>query len=146
MEKKLLTEDIIADLERNYRGKGDDVALDEAIASLKKCQSKYHATGTVLFALFYNRVTVDYENKKFNKKFTGNGGGVGSVGGGALVGDIYTDDLDKVFEKTERYQVTSTTGYAYVLFLDKNSKVLGSFQTASISLGGGVFGGTGDWS
>ena len=65
MEKNSLTEKIIEDLNSKYRGKGEDAALDEAIASLKKGQSKYHATGTVLFALFYNRVTVDYEKKHF---------------------------------------------------------------------------------
>lgn len=141
MEKNSLTEKIIEDLNSKYRGKGEDAALDEAIASLKKGQSKYHATGTVLFALFYNRVTVDYEKKHF----VGHGGGIGSVGGGALVGDIYTDDMDKLLANTKRYQVTSSLGYAYVLFLDKDSKVLGSLQSASISLGGGVCGGAGCW-
>lgn len=141
MERNLLTEKIIEDLERNYRGKGEEANLDEAIASLKRGESRYHATGTVLYALFYNRVTVDYGNKHF----TGHGGGIGNVGGGALVGDIYTDDINKLIEKTARYQVSSTLGYACVLFLDKNSKVLGHLQSGAISTGGGICGGSGKW-
>jgi len=141
MEKIELKNKIIADFEQNYRGKGDDSTLDDALASLKKCEGRHSATGSVIFALFYNRVTVDCEGRHF----VGNGGGIGSIGGGALIGDIYTDDIKKLFDDTVSYQITCTPVYACVIFFDKHSHVLGHFQAGAVSVTGGVAGGSGKW-
>ncbi len=130
MEKIDFKAKIIADFEKKYRGKGDDDTLDYIITSIKECDLSYHANGSVISAFFYNRVTVDCEGRHF----VGNGGGIGFLGGGALVGDIYTDNKEKLFNETAHYFITLVPEYACVIFCDKDWKSLGALHSLAISV------------
>jgi len=62
-----------------------------------------------------------------------------------LIGKVYTDDLVTLCNSTRRFQLTTTPVWVSVVFLDKNSKVLGNFQAATIGFLAGVSGGKGKW-
>ena len=143
-----LREQMINDLENTYRGQVEDEKLDETIASLKAASTRYNATGSIIGAFFYTRITAqitDGAYPKYRKTFTGNGGGIAFPGAAALVGHIYTDSVEKMYAETKRFQITFAPAYTYILFLDENSKVVGHFQAGSVSTTAGIAGGTGEW-
>ena len=92
---------------------------------------------------FYSRIWVEiYDGKKFG----GNAGGLGSLGGGALMGDVYMDDLDKLYKNTVSFEYNATPVYTNVNFFDSDSNLLGHFQAGAVSVCSGIGDGTGSWS
>lgn len=102
----------------------------------------YNAIGNVFSVIFYLQFNVTCEGKTF----TGKGGGISSPGGGAMFGNIYTSDLSLLFEKTVSFQFNCTPVYSSLLFFDDSSKLLGHFQSGSVSTILGTGGGSGSWS
>lgn len=137
-------EQIAEDFAKAFQGKMEQSLLDEAVTKIKDTQPSYAASGSIITALVYTNVHI--EMSEMHKVFTGHGGGVFSTGGGALIGSIYTDDLDKLFRDTVSFEVNSTVVYCSVIFFDKHSHTLGSFQAGAVSVSIGVGGGTGSWS
>jgi Rhodococcus equi virulence-associated protein len=80
------------------------------------------------------------------KSFNGNAGGVSSPGGGALFGDVYTDNIDNLYANTVSFEFQVTPVYLSILFFDGNSNLLGHFQSGAVSIVTGIGGGTGHWS
>ena len=119
--------------------------LDAIVEKLTSVTQKYPATGTSLGVIFYARYTVNVKGSG-GKSFEGNGGGIAGIGGGALIGDVYTDDLDRLYRDTVSFEYNSAFAYTSVLFFDKNSQLLGHFQSGSVSTLAGVGGGQGKWS
>ena len=102
---------------------------------------KVAATGSVLSAIFYFKFNLACENYTFD----GTGGGISSPGGGALFGDIYSDNLELLYTNTEYFQFNCTPVYTSLLFFDNNSTLLGHFQSGSVSTVLGIGGGSGKW-
>lgn len=67
-------------------------------------------------------------------------------GAQALIGDLYTSDLERLYRDTDSFQFTVTPVYTSVLFFDKSSRLLGHFQAGAVSTPtGGIGGGEGSW-
>lgn len=104
-ENKKLNEQIAQDFYNNFKGKLEDEQLDQVVQEIKCTENKYHTQGSLICAVFYFRVTVGgYGDVK--KQFTGNGGGGGLPGAQALIGDLYTSDLERLyFMAHEHFQI-----------------------------------------
>lgn len=124
-------------------GKLEQEKIDAAVTSLKATTAKYAATGSVASLIFYLKFQVSI---KGGKTFDGNAGGASSPGGGALFGDVYTDDLDRLYRDTVSFEFNATPVYLSILFFDGNSNLLGHFQSGAISTVLGIGGGKGEWS
>lgn len=124
-------------------GKLEQEKIDAATAALKATTTKYAATGSVASLIFYLKFQVSI---KGGKTFDGNAGGASSPGGGALFGDVYTDDLDRLYRDTVSFEFNATPVYLSILFFDGNSNLLGHFQSGAISTVLGIGGGKGEWS
>ena len=144
-ENKKLNEQIAQDFYNNFKGKLEDEQLDQVVQEIKCTENKYHTQGSLICAVFYFRVTVGgYDDVK--KQFTGNGGGGGLPGAQALIGELYTSDLERLYRDTDSFQFTVTPVYTSVLFFDKSSRLLGHFQAGAVSTPtGGIGGGKGSW-
>jgi hypothetical protein len=140
-----VSKEIVAhDFEISVHGKLDQAVIDATVKSLLTETSRYPANGSIASLIFYVKVQVNITSQG-GKSFNGNAGGVGSPGGGALFGDVYTDDLNRLYRDTKSFEVNSTPVYLSVLFFDGNSNLLGHFQSGAVSTVAGVFGGTGSW-
>lgn len=144
-ENKKLNEQIAQDFYNNFKGKLEDAELDQVVQEIKCTENKYHTQGSLIGMVVYFRVTVGaYFDVK--KQFTGDGGGVVMPGTQALIGDLYTNDLEKLYRDTVSFEVNATPVYTSVLFFDKSSHLLGHFQAAAVSTPtGGIGGGKGSW-
>lgn len=105
-------------------------------------EAHYNANGSVASMIFYLKFQVNIDN---GKSFNGNAGGVSSLGGGALIGDVYTDDIDRLYRDTVSFEFNCTPVYTSLLFFDQHSRLLGHFQSGSISTVAGVGGGSDEW-
>lgn len=121
-------------------------AKNNIITTPKAC----HANGSAMSMIFYLQFTVqisDSNEKKYNRyQFKGNGGGVSTPGGGALMGDIYTDNLEFLINNTKSFEFNCALAYTSIVFFDNKSRCLGSFQSGSVSTVAGIGGGKGKWS
>ncbi|HEY0603384.1 MAG TPA: VapA/VapB family virulence-associated protein [Herpetosiphonaceae bacterium] len=124
-------------------GKLEQEKIDAAVTALKATTAKYAATGSVASLIFYLKFQVSI---KGGKTFNGNAGGASSPGGGALFGDVYTDDLDRLYRDTVSFEFNATPVYLSILFFDGNSNLLGHFQSGAVSTVLGIGGGKGEWS
>lgn len=124
-------------------GKLEQDKIDAATAALKATTTKYAATGSVASLIFYLKFQVNITG---GKSFNGNAGGASSPGGGALFGDVYTDDLNRLYRDTVSFEFNATPVYLSILFFDGNSNLLGHFQSGAISTVLGIGGGKGEWS
>ena len=119
--------------------------IASVVSALEQKTSSYGANGSVASFIFYLQFGVTVKGPG-GKTFKGNAGGVSSPGGGALFGDVYTDDLAKLYANTHSFEFQSTPVYLSILFFDKNHKLLGHFQSGAVSTVAGIGGGSGHWS
>jgi hypothetical protein len=97
--------------------------------------------------IFYVRLSLTLEvNGLNNANFTGNAGGVGTPGGGALTGYIWTDDLQTLYANTVSFEYQTTLVATNINFFDGNSNLLGYFVGGAVSTVNGIGGGSGSWS
>jgi len=136
-------ETIANDFRERMQGKLDEDKIDAAVEGITAATGVYPANGEIASMIFYVRVGVQVTG---GKSFVGDGGGAFTPGGGALFGNVYTDDIDTVYGRTVSFEVNATPVYLSVLFFDSNSNLLGHFQSGGISTVTGVGGGTGSWS
>ncbi|MDB5033590.1 MAG: virulence-associated family protein [Chlorobi bacterium] len=142
-ETTVSVETIANDFATSMKGKLDQGLIDSSVASLKSITQSYPATGSVASLIFYLKFQVSV---KGGKTFDGNAGGISSPGGGALFGDVYTDDINRLYNNTVSFEFQGTPVYLSILFFDKNSNLLGHFQAGAVSTVLGVGGGSGKWS
>ncbi|MGW7366962.1 VapA/VapB family virulence-associated protein [Streptomyces sp. NPDC054841] len=141
--QRAVSPDIIAnDFATSMHGIMEQPEIDAAVEALRSLATRYPATGKVASAIFYTRWGVTVKN---GKTFTGNAGGIGSAGGGALFGDIYTDDIDALYRDTVSFQYNATALYVNVNFFNKSHKLLGHFEAGAVSTVLGTGGGKGSW-
>ncbi len=139
----VVNSDIIAhDFRTALTGKMPQAQLDAAVTKLTT-DTAYAATGSVASLIFYLQFQV---NVSGGKSFNGKAGGVSTPGGGALIGTVYTDDINALYANTVSFEFQGTPVYLSILFFDGNSNLLGHFQAGAISTVTGVGGGSGSWS
>lgn len=117
--------------------------LDSAVQTLVATTNSYPAKGSVASFAFYLQFQVTVTG---GKTFDGKAGGLSTPGGGALFGDVYTDDINRLYANTVSFQFNATPVYTNLNFFDSHSNFLGSFQSGSVSTVLGTGGGTGSWS
>jgi len=126
------------------QGKLEQPTIDAILTQLKANAQAYPANGAIVSFVLFTKVQVFL--KDGSRSFTGYGGGVATPGGGANFGDVYTDDLNKLYAKTDGFVVITTPVYMTVLFLDKDLALLGHYQSGAVSTAVGEFSGAGHWS
>ena len=148
MSKITVDKNLIAhDFATAYHGKMSQNQIDSAVASILSAQSKYPiSNGSIIGGIFYVRLTCDITVNGKNHAFIGNGGGLFTPGGGAVLGDVYTDDATRLVTSTVSFQINATPAYVNVNFFDGSSHLLGNLQAGAVSIVTGTGGGTGTWS
>ncbi|MEH1905990.1 MAG: VapA/VapB family virulence-associated protein [Nostoc sp.] len=139
VNKEIIAHDFLV----SVHDKLDKDKIDAAVKSISATTSKYFAEGSVTSYAFYLKFEVNIDN---GKSFDGKAGGLSSPGVGALFGDIYTDDLNRLYANTVSFQFNATLVYLNINFFDKHSNFLGHFQSGGISTVLGTGGGSGSWS
>jgi hypothetical protein len=134
---------IANDFSENAKGKLPDQVIDAAVTALKAAETAYPANGSVASMIFYLRFGVTISG---GESFQGDAGGLSTPGGGALFGDVYTDNLARLYSDTRSFQFTATPVYTSLLFFDGSSNLLGHFQAGAVSIVTGTGGGSGRWS
>ena len=135
---------IARDFSKSMEGKLEGAKIESAVKALAATTSKFPANGSVASFIFYLEFQVKITSPG-GKTFNGKAGGLTSPGGGALFGDVYTDDINRMYENTKSFQFNCTPVYTSLLFFDGQSNLLGHFQSGSVSTVLGVGGGTGSW-
>ena len=121
----------------------DQKKIDAAVKAITAKTQSYPANGSIVSFIFYLKFQVNIIG---GKSFNGNAGGASTPGAGALKGDVYTSDINRMYKDTISMQFTATPVYSSIIFFDKNSNVLGTFQAGGIGTVAGIGGGTGSWS
>lgn len=142
-----VSREIIAQDFRNaMHGKMDKKMIDAVVTKLSATTAAttaaHFTTGSVHSFIFYLCFEVQIQK---GKSFNGNAGGLAFPGEGMLMGNVYTDDLDKLYRETVSFEFQATPVYTSLLFFNDKSILLGHFQAGSVSLVTGVGGGTGSW-
>ncbi len=143
--KPAISKEIIAhDFAVAAHGKLEPEQIDATVSALTATTTAYPANGSVASMIFYLKFQVTVKNG--GKTFDGNAGGVSSPGGGALFGDVYTDDINRLYRDTVKFEFQGTPVYLSILFFDKSNHLLGHFQAGAVSTVLGIGGGKGSWS
>jgi hypothetical protein len=117
---------------------------DQIIETMLSADTAYATNGAIVSGVFWVQVNVDSWDGQ-TKAYVGEGGGVFTPGGGALIGAVYTDDLEGLLANTTRFEVNAAAAYTSIVFFDDNSNCLGSYQSGSVSTVIGIGGGKGSW-
>lgn len=121
--------------------------LNACIETIKEGSPSYPVhSGSVTCVIFYWRIVLNTVN---NKQFTGNSGGIGSIGGAATFGDIYLAEgvtFEELISSTATFQFTSAAVYLNVNFFNSDSKYLGGYHGGGVGTCLGTGGGIGSWS
>jgi len=134
--------DASADLTALLTGKMDDHTIAEGNKALAAATMAYGATGSVASMILYQ----DFGLSVFNgKTFQGNAGGIAAPGNGALYGDVYTSDINRLYNDTDSFAFTATPLYTAIFFYDKQHSLLGYFQAGTVAAIAGTGGGRGKW-
>jgi hypothetical protein len=127
-----------------YADKLGEAKTDQIIEAMLAAETAYPANGAIVSGVFWVQVNVnDWDGQP--KAYVGEGGGVFTPGGGALIGAVYTDDLDGLLANTTRFEVNAAAAYTSIVFFDDDSNCLGSYQSGSVSTVIGIGGGKGSW-
>lgn len=117
--------------------------LDDLENAIAATATKYPAGGYVWSALIYTGWAAAIYGS--HRAFKGRAWGIAVPGGGTLFGEIYSDDLDRLYRDTKSFTFTAAAAYTAIYFFDENSQYLGSFQGGSISNVIGTGGGSGEF-
>ncbi|MEG3178502.1 VapA/VapB family virulence-associated protein [Sphingomonas sp. RB3P16] len=153
--------DVAAGSEAWLRGKIDDAEVDKCVAGIigsnaagdettltieavSENQSVTGVTGTTICVIFYWRVTLETPD---GHRYTGNAGGVGSIGGGGIQGGKLWGfpDLNTLYSKAVSFQFNSGAVALNINFFDRDSKLVGSFVGGGLGICLGTGGGSGSW-
>jgi Rhodococcus equi virulence-associated protein len=140
-----------ATIAEDFRGQFADTlpaeVIDSAAAHLESAPqaatASYPAKGSIASMIVWMRCECRVDG---GKQFTGDSWGISFPGGGALFGDVYTDDLNALYANTRSFALAATPVYTSFVFFDDNHSPLGSFQAGSVSTVSGTGGGKGGWS
>jgi hypothetical protein len=143
-KKSSVNKELIAqEFATRAKGKLAQPQIDSIVKSISATTASYPATGSVASFIFYLKFQVTI---KGGETFNGNAGGLSTPGGGALFGDVYTDNLTNLYANTVSFEFQGTPVYLSILFFDSSSNLLGHFQAGAVSTVSGIGGGSGHWS
>ncbi len=143
-EESDLRKQIADDFRAAWAEKLGEAKTDQIIENMLAGDTAYAADGAIVSGVFWVQVNVnDWDGQ--SKAYVGEGGGVFTPGGGALIGAVYTDDLDTLLASTTRFEVNAAAAYTSIVFFDDDSNCLGSYQSGSVSTVVGIGGGKGSW-
>lgn len=147
MSKIIVDKNMIAhDFATLYHGKMAQKQIDDAVSSLLSAQTAYPiSNGSIIGGIFYARYTCDIVVNGKNYAGIGNGGGLFTPGGGALLGSVYTSDPVRLVTTTVSFQINATPVYVNINFFDNHSNLLGNLQVGAVSTVVGTGGGTASW-
>ena len=134
---------IANDFRARAKGKLPAEQIESISRALVADTKKYPAHGALASLGVYIRLRVDVND---GKSYVANGGGLFTPGGGALFGDVYTDDINRLYSNTVSFAIEATNVYVSVQFFDGNGSLLGHLQAGAVSTVTGAGGGTGYWS
>jgi hypothetical protein len=117
---------------------------DQIIETMLSADTAYATNGAIVSGVFWVQVNVDSWDGQ-PKVYVGEGGGIFTPGGGALIGAVYTDDLEGLLANTTRFEVNAAAAYTSIVFFDDDSNCLGSYESGSVSTVVGIGGGKGSW-
>lgn len=86
-----------------------------------------------------------FELQNGSRQYVGHGGGLGSVGGAVFVGDIYTNDAERLYRETVSFQVNAASPYVNINFFNRNAENLGSLHAGGVGVCAFLGGGSGRW-
>jgi hypothetical protein len=136
--------DLIAqDFRARMQGKLEDDKIEAAVASLTSVTPSYPARGEVASMFLIMQFKVSVTN---GKTFNGRAGGLSWPGAGVMEGDVYSDDIYKMYRETKSFEFNASPVWTSLLFFDGNTNLLGNFQAAAVSSVAGIGGGAGEWS
>jgi hypothetical protein len=133
---------IANDVREALQGKLDDAKLGEAIKQMQASVAQYPAQAQLACAVFYQQVSCQITGKK---NFTGHAGGLCFPGGNGTWGNLFTDDLDRLYNNMQAFSFLVTPVYFTIEFWDASSRLLGHFHGGGIGTSTGTGGGTGSW-
>ena len=126
------------DFRAAFADKLGEAKTDEIIEDMLSMDTAYATDGAIVSGVFWVELRVNSWDGQ-DLQFTGEGGGVFTPGGGALIGAVYTDDLPGLLANT------AAAAYTSGVFFDSDSNCLGSYQSGSVSTVVGIGGGKGTW-
>lgn len=143
-------ETLINDFRNMYAEKLPAEVTKETIAAINRQSNSYYATGKIASMVFYTKVSVEVKKPDDGSyrqgAFIGDAGGIALLGGGGLWGDVYTDNLERLYRDTVSFAFTATPVYTAVYFYNSESELLGHYQAGALSiLNTGAGGGPGHW-
>lgn len=112
-------------------------------ASASYACDKYAATAVVASRVFYLQFRIELRE---GRTFNGRVGDIASPGGGALTGDLYTNDFPRLCRETVKFEFQSTSAYTALRFFDATGNVLGNLKGTALSSPAGMGVGSGNWS
>lgn len=119
--------------------------IGEVEKAFSLTETAYGADITVQSAIFYQRL--DAYITGYSDSFDGKCGGIsGFPGSYSAAGNVYPDDLDKLFSETASVMFVFAVVYSSLIWFDSSHNLLGPFQGGGFSLLSGSGGGTGSWS
>jgi len=124
------------------QGNMEQNKLNALVTALQTPMTTYGpCIATLLSLVFYTRVQVGYPA---GKNFNGNAGGIAAIPGGTGGGDIYTDDLARLYNDTVSFTYVAAAVYLGIQFYDADHILLGHYEGGgAYAPGGGA--GTGQW-
>ena len=136
-------QEMAASAEAWLRGKLPNEEVDKAVNALRsqKAADKISMGGSVICAIFYWRIHLEGHGHYYN----GNAGGIGGFGAASTNGDIYTDDINRLYAEAYSFQFNSAAVYLNVNFFNRNSQFLGHYHGGGVGTCIGSGGGTGSW-
>ncbi len=114
-----------------------------AIVSMTFMADRYPTKGTVASRVFYLHFQVQTEG---GKMFNGRLPDISSPAGGTMEGDLYTNNIDRLYRDTVDFEFQSNSIYTSLLFFDYRGHLLGHFKGSPLLSHGGIGVGTGKWS
>ena len=119
--------------------------LGEVEKAFNLTETAYGAEIIIKSAIFYQRI--DAYITGYSNSFVANCGGISGLPGSySATGNVYTDDLDKLFSETVSVMFVFAVVYSSLIWFDSSSNALGSFQGGGFNLLSGSGGGKGSWS
>jgi hypothetical protein len=103
--------------------------------------SVYPANATFISLVFYINVVCNING---GKSFIGHAGGIGLPTGGSGLGNVFTNDLDRLYQRTDGFSFESAAGYFGIQFYDAQHNLLGHYDGGAIGVAA-VGGGQGSW-
>jgi hypothetical protein len=112
-------------------------------AAAPAAATSYPGHGSIASLIFGFKIQVEL-NK--GKQINGWAGGIGTPGGGFGFGDVYTDNINKLYSDTVAFSFVSAVAYFTVIFYDTHGNTLGSFQSGGLSTVAATGRGSAKWS